>query len=86
MPSRTDPSPADLRRLVETMTPAERAALPARLRRLVGDEHTRAWGAAKAERDAALAAAETLPERDAARASWAARKAALIAAAPEPEG
>jgi hypothetical protein len=78
------PTETDLRRMVETLTPTERGALPARLRRLVADGATRAWWEAKAARDADLEAAyavEDPDEREAAlanaREAWTARKAEL---------
>lgn len=46
--------------LIATLSPAEQAALPSRLRALTADERTVAWNAAKAERDAAIAAATAL--------------------------
>lgn len=80
---------------IASLTDAERAALPSRLRALNADDRTKAWGAAKAERDAALAAAwakddETgaylIPDPDeraaavaAAKEAWAATKADLLA-------
>lgn len=71
---------------IATLTDKERAALPSRLRTLVADERTKAWGKAKAARDAALEAAwaiEDLDERAAAVAAakdaWADAKADLLA-------
>lgn len=57
------------RELVLSLSEAEQAALPSRLRALTADERTIAWNAAKAERDAAIATATALvdpedPESD----------------------
>lgn len=46
--------------LVASLSPAEQAALPSRLRALTADERTLAWNTAKAERDAAIDAATAL--------------------------
>lgn len=43
--------------LLADLSDDELARLPARLRRLTVDEHTRAWNEAKRERDEAIAAA-----------------------------
>lgn len=79
----------DLRPLVESLTDAERSALPGRLRRLVASPVVNAWAEAKAERDAAIEgarAALATGEIDAegaaaaidlARETWRARKAEL---------
>lgn len=73
------------RDLVAGLSGAERAALPSRLRALVRDALAQEWSKAKAERDAAIAAA-TDPDTGlydaaavaAARERWAARKAELL--------
>lgn len=71
---------------IASLTDAERAALPSRLRALNADDRTKAWGQAKAERDAALAAAWAIEDPDeraaavaAAKEAWAAAKADLLA-------
>lgn len=77
------PDDAAVAAFVATMTPEERAALPARFRATVADDATRAWQDAKAKRDAALEAATALEDPDeraaaieAAKAEWADFKAA----------
>ncbi len=52
------------RELVLSLSPEEQAALPSRLRRLVADEETLAWNAAKADRDAAIEAATARVDAD----------------------
>lgn len=81
--TKTDP---DLRPLVESLSDAEQAALPGRLRRLVAPPVVSAWADAKAERDAAIAVAYALEDPDereaalfAARDAWRSRKAELQA-------
>ena len=54
----------DLGSLVASLTPDERARLPARLRALVADERAAAWAQAKAERDAAMEVAYALDDLD----------------------
>lgn len=73
-------------KVVASLSPAEQAALPSRLRALVADDYVAAWAQAKAERDAALRAALELEDPDervaaleAAKEAWQARKAELLA-------
>lgn len=72
-------------KVVASLSPAEQAALPSRLRALVAGPETTAWAEAKAERDAALAAALELEDPDervaaleAAKEAWQVRKAELL--------
>lgn len=76
---------------LDDLSDEEKARLPGRIRAMDRDAFTTAWAKAKAERDAALEAAESLePEARAdavaaARAAWADTKAELLASAPAAE-
>jgi len=79
-------SDAALAAAIAELADEERARLPSRLRALIADDHTMAWNAAKAERDAAYEAAwaiEDLDDRaaalEAAKTAWTERKAELLA-------
>lgn len=72
--------------LLADLSEDEIARLPSRLRALERDEHTEAWNEAKDARDVAIAAAWAIEDADqraaaleAAQASWAERKAELLA-------
>lgn len=63
-PSKTIPDEAATRAVVASLSPEERRVLPARLRALSRDKFTNEWNAAKAERDAALAALVYPPDHE----------------------